>query len=406
MSKVSIAIVSSLVGKTADSSVYSFVFDEASELSKRGLNVHVIRSKAEKVSISQGISFHGLKRRIDLQACGLAFRNFFAHFDLMFPRSPIMTYFENLYALNVSNVVKENRANLIHAHFAYPEGLVGLLAKEATGKPLVVTVHGYDIVAEPSIGYGARLNKKLDHIIREVLDEADAVIAASQVAFSEAQKMVSRPERIHLIPNGVDTNRFNQSLDGTAIRKKLGIKNQTVVFTLRSHEPKYGLEYLIRAASIVTSKTDNVVFVLGGEGSMRCHHQQLVTQLRLENKVLFTGKIPQSEVPSYYSMGDIVVVPSLQEAFGLVVSEAMACGKPVVGTNVGGIPDQLIDGFNGFIVPPKNAEEIAEKILWLVNNPEAAKRMGAHGRDVVERKFDIRQRISRIENLYREILNA
>ncbi|MEM1583004.1 MAG: glycosyltransferase family 4 protein, partial [Candidatus Bathyarchaeia archaeon] len=124
-----------------------------------------------------------------------------------------------------------------------------------------------------------------------------------------------------------------------------------------------------------------------------------------KDKVIFTGRIPQDEVPYYYSMSDIVVVPSLQEAFGLVVSEAMACGKPVIGTNVGGIPDQIIDGYNGFLVKPRSPEDIAEKIIWLLENQEEAKVMGMRGRKIVEEKFNIERKMDRIIELYKSLLS-
>jgi glycosyltransferase involved in cell wall biosynthesis len=116
------------------------------------------------------------------------------------------------------------------------------------------------------------------------------------------------------------------------------------------------------------------------------------------------GAIPSNQKPHYFAESDIVVIPSLQEAFGLVVSEAMASGKPVVGSRVGGIPDQIIDGYNGFLVQPKNPLEIAEKILWLTDNPSVAKHMGRRGRDMVERKFNIEKRIETILSLYEKLL--
>jgi glycosyltransferase involved in cell wall biosynthesis len=150
----------------------------------------------------------------------------------------------------------------------------------------------------------------------------------------------------------------------------------------------------------VTEKKNDVLFVIGGDGSLRHYHEQLATKLGVKEKIMFIGRIPPTEVPYYDAMSDIVVVPSLQEAFGLVISEAMACGKPVIGTKVGGIPDQIIDSYNGFLVQPRDPKEIAEKILRLIENPEEAKRMGMNGRKIAEKKFDISKRIDRIVSLY------
>ena len=401
--RLSVAVISGPVGKSPQDIIYSFVFDEVYRLAQRRIEVHVIRSKIEKESISYGIHFHGIEKKIDLKAVTLSLRNMTTYPPISLLRNPISIYWENLYALNVSQVIEKNDIDLIHAHFAYPEGFVGLLAKKVAGKSLIVTCHGYDILTEPSIRYGIRLSLRFNFIVNKVLNKADAIITASKASFNEATRIVKEPEKVHLVPNGVDIKRFNPSLDGSYIRKRMRINDHTkVVFSLRAHEPKYGIEYLIRALPLL--KRNDVIFVIGGDGSLRPYHEQLAIDLGIKDKVIFTGRISQDEVPYYYAMSDIVVVPSLQEAFGLVVSEALACGKPVIGTKVGGIPDQIIDGYNGFLVNPKDPKEIAEKILWLIEHPDEAKRMGMNGRKIVEKKFNIDKRIEKIISLYEELL--
>jgi glycosyltransferase involved in cell wall biosynthesis len=401
--KLSVAIISGSVGKTPEDITYSFVFDEAYRLAQKGVEVHVIRSKVEGDSISYGIHYHGIERKYDVYALNLLARNFKCYPALSLIRKPTALYWENLYALNVLKVVMRSYVRLIHAHFAYPEGLVGLLAKRRTGKPLVVTLHGYDILVEPSIGYGIRLSLRLDSIVRKVLKEADAVLTTSSATFNESNKILGNTEKVYLIPNGVDIKRFNPSLDGSYLRRRWGISDHVkVVFTLRAHEPKYGIEYLLRAASLL--KRNDVIFVIGGGGSLKVYHERLAVDLGIREKTIFVGKISQKEVPYYYAMSDIVVVPSLQEAFGLVVSEALACGKPVIGTKVGGIPDQIIDGYNGFLVKPKDSKEIAEKILWLLEHPEEAKQMGMNGRKIVEEKFNLEKRIDKIIGIYEKVV--
>ena len=403
--RLSVASISTSVGKTPEDITYSFVFDEAYRLAQKGVEVHVVRSKIERESVSYRIHFHGIERKYDIQALSLLARNITCYPPISLLRKPTTLYWENLYALNVSKVVEKNDVSLIHAHFAYPEGLIGLSAKRRTGKPLVVTVHGYDILVEPSVGYGIRLSLRFDNIVRKVLNEADAVITASWATFSESSRIVGKTGKVYLVPNGVDIERFKPRLDGSLMKRRWGISDHVkVVFTLRAHEPNYGIEYLLRAASLL--KRDDVIFVIGGDGSLRPYHEQLAVDLGIKEKVIFVGKIPQIEVPYYYAMSDIVVVPSLQEAFGLVVSEGLAHGKPVIGTKVGGIPDQIVDGYNGFLVKPKDPKEIAEKILWLVEHPDAAKQMGENGRKIVVEKFDINKRIEKIISLYEKLSSA
>ncbi|MGC8949587.1 MAG: glycosyltransferase, partial [Thermoprotei archaeon] len=261
---ISIAIISSSVGKTPEDIHYSFIFDEAYRLACSGVKVHVVRSIFEKDELSYGIHFHGLKRKIEPRACIHLFNNISVYPLISLLRMPTLLYWENLYALSVSEVVEEHGIDLIHAHFAYPEGLVGLLVKRRTKKPLIITVHGYDILNEPSVKYGVRLSKRIDAIIRRVLDNADAIITASSATFNEARRLVNKGDKVHLIPNGVDIQKFNPQVSGLDLKRRLKIEDYFVVFTLRRHEPKYGLEYLIKAIPIVLKYRDNVIFVIGG----------------------------------------------------------------------------------------------------------------------------------------------
>jgi glycosyltransferase involved in cell wall biosynthesis len=351
--------------------------------------------------------FYGLHRNIDPQNVKFMVKSLSEYPLVSLLRSPLTIYQENRYAASVFKLIANNiKIDLIHAHFAYPEGLVGLLVKKRTGKPLVITCHGYDILTEPTVGYGLRLRRSLNALIYKVLNAADAVITASRASFNEARKIMNDHRKIHLIPNAIDTKRFHPDLNGLHVKKRLGIrKGSIVIFTLRLHAPQYGLEYLIRAVPIVLRDKRDVVFVIGGDGPLKRYHMQLADKLDVKQNVIFTGVIPRDEVPYYYALSDIVVVPSLQEAFGLVVSEAMACGKPVIGASVGGIHDQIIDGYNGFLVQPKNSAEIAEKILWLVENPEQRRRMGKNGRKIAEKKFNINKRINSIISLYKALLS-
>lgn len=403
MEKTSVVVVSSQVGKTPNHIAHSFIFDETCRLAKRGITTHVVRANRERDSLSFGIHFHGLERKVDVRGVKSMLDDLQVCPQIFVLRKPTTICSENLYAARVSEIIKKYNINLIHAHFAYPEGLIGLLARQRTGKPLIITIHGYDILVEPSVGYGARISKRINAIISRVLNSADAVVAASQATFIEASRIVNDVNKVQLIPNGVDTQRFHPNLNRVYMKKKLGIEGLTTIFTLRAHEPRYGLEYLIEAAPIVTKKREDVVFVIGGDGSLRGYHEQLAAKLGVKERMIFTGSIPQNETPYYYAMSDMVVVPSLQEGFGLVVSEALACGKPVIGTKVGGIPDQLTDGYNGFLVPPRNPAEIASRILFLADQPDEAKRMGSNGRKTVEEKFDIEKRIDKILSLYRKI---
>jgi len=405
MSKISVAVISSFIGKSPKNIAYSFVFDEVYKLFKRGVNIHIIRSIFEGDSISYGMYYHGLEKIIDIRIIELTLKIFHVYPSISLLRNPVKIYWENLYASKVIKVVDGIHIDLIHAHFAYPEGFIAYLVKNKRRKPLIITVHGYDILTEPSVKYGIRLSRRYDSLVRRALNSADAVIVASRATYTEVRKIVNIPSKIYLIPNGVDINKFNPHLDGSTLRKRLNIdESATVVFTLRLHEPQYGIEYLIRAIPLVLNENKDVVFVIGGSGSLKRYHELLANKLGIREKVIFVGKIQRTEVPYYYAMSDLVVVPSLQEAFGLSVTEAMASGKAVIGSKVGGIVDQIIDGYNGFLVNPKDPYAIAEKILYFCENLDEIKKMGNKGRKLAEEKFDINKRIDKIIALYNRLL--
>jgi len=404
-----IAVVSASVPKALSEIRFSFVYDEVTRLAKHGIEVHVVRNEVGSSGIFNGIYFYDLPTRIDLTV--LTQLSQLAKYPLPSlirgPRGLLSLYGELLYANQIRKILQNTKPDILHAHFAYAEGWVAYLAKTSSSHkpPLVVTLHGYDIQTEPTCNYGIRLYRQYDALVKKVLNNADAIIAPSTAMYREAQKIVENPDKVHLIYNGVDTTRFHPSLDGKKIKEQYDLHSKFVVFTARHHRCVYGLEYLIRSAPMVLKKRNDVVYIIGGDGPLRPHLINLAKALGVEKHIIFTGYIPRDQISHYYAASDVVVVPSLQEGWGLVVTEAMATGKPVIGTKVGGILDQIIDGYNGFLVPPRDPEAIAQKILHLSENPEKIKEMGKRARQLAEEKFDIEIRAKKIVTLYKELLH-
>lgn len=380
---------------------YSFVFDEAFRLASRGVEVDVVRGVYDADLAVDALRIHNLAK-INLSAIPFGLRRL-----RNFPISSFLHPLESFYYLNygqtVAEVVKAKKIDIIHAHFACPGGFVAGLAKRSVKKPLVVTLHGFDILTEPSINYGDRLQKDYDDKVRTVLSSADKVLVASKAVYDEALKAGCIRDNLTYVANGVDLNRFNPELDGESIRDKLGIKNRPIVFTLRAFVPKNGVEYLIKSAPEVLNVFPDAVFIIGGDGLLRPSLESLVNTLGLSQNVIFAGRIPYIDLPYFYSACDVFVIPSIVEAFGLVTVEAMACGKPVIGTNVGGIPDTIKNGINGYLVNPKDPKSLAEKIVFLLESPSLAKRMGKKGRRIAEENFDVEKRIGKILSIYSQL---
>ena len=387
---------------------YSFVFDESLKLYTRGVQVHIARYiphlRRSKYSFRKGLHVHNIS---EIMSVGIPAINLANIVDLPLGilLNPKIFGATIPFSLLITKLVKRFKIDLIHAHFAYPEGFAGLLAKNSTGKPLIVTLHGYDILMDPSIGYGIRLNKHCDFIVRKVLREADKIFVASRYVYQEALKTGCSSKRLIYIANGVDVKRFNPNMDDSIIKKKHNIVNRQVIFSLRWHEPKNGIEYLIKAVPFVIREIPNAIFIIGGSGILRKHHEKLAKKLRVNQHVLFVGHIPAEELSLYYAACDVFVIPSIVEAFGLVTVEAMACGKPVVGTNVGGIPDTIEDGVNGFLVEPRNPREIADKIVTLLQDPELRIEMGVKGAQIAETKFNLEKRLDKIVEFYSQLIH-
>ncbi|MEM2178858.1 MAG: glycosyltransferase family 4 protein [Candidatus Methanomethylicaceae archaeon] len=221
-------------------------------------------------------------------------------------------------------------------------------------------------------------------------------------------KIWTSKEKLHLIPLGVDLEEFNltKSRSSEALKRRFGIQDKYIVFTLKAHEPRYRIEDVIKAASLVLKRRRDIVFLIGGQGSLKLYHKKLANVLGVSNNIIFLPKIPSKKLPLFYSMCDIFVNPALGEGFGMVTAEAMAMGKPVIAIKRYGSIDLISDYRNGFLVDPMNPRQIAEKILWLIEHPDEAKRMGINGRRIIEEKFDVKKRINKIINLYKRILNS
>ena len=386
---------------------YSFVLDETLRLSDESVEVHVARYvpmiSGNTDSLVKSVNVHSLNMpsAVFLTIRSLhALRQIPPH-GLLFPKTIVSTV---PFSQFIASLVKRYKIDIIHAHFAYPEGFAGFLARNMMEVPFVLTLHGYDILTEPSINYGVRLARRYDIMVRKVLAESDMIFAASKHVYKAAISAGCPKDHLLLLPNGVDVERFNPRLDRSLVRERLGVAGRPVVFTLRWHEPKNGIEYLIRAVPHVLSEVPEAMFVIGSDGPLMDYHKSLAENLGVADQMLFVGRISRMDLPYYYAASDVFVIPSVVEAFGLVTVEAMACGKPVVGTNVGGIPEIIVDGANGLLVEPKNPEKLAKNIVLLLENHELRKKMGQRGRKIAEEDFDVKKRVRKILSAYDRLL--
>jgi len=288
---------------------------------------------------------------------GIVHRKRYAAFPRRTPFYPFCGYS----AYNaVRGLVDTLDFDLIHAHQPFPDGYVGMLLKRRTKKPLVVTVHGDVLVTRIMKSPALRI------LTRDVLAAADAIIVVASYQHKFCHLLgVSDQSKVFNIPNGVDVERFRLKQNQRTVRESLGLPTdkKILLFLGNLYAPK-GLpiliDSLIHLGKMANVPPFNVVIV--GDGPLKSQLERQVVKQQLSLVVRFVGNQPHKSVPLWLNAADVMVLPSLQEGFPTVIPEALAAGRPVVTTRVGGIPDVISSDEIGFMVEPGDSMALASAL--------------------------------------------
>ncbi len=285
-------------------------------------------------------------------------------------------------------LIKENY-DIIHIHKPFDLPLAYLL-KHLKGTKIVMSSHGSDFF--PGDKYFAV-----------------AVDRFTSVSKNNSQGLKERfNAQVKVIYNGVDLAIFRPLPQGKELRNTLGLSGQDRIVMAggRIIESK-GFQYLIYAVEKL-KKEWPVKLVIMGEGRFKRPLEYLRKKLRLEKEVIFTGYVKNSDLPRYYSFADVFVIPSVgpDDAFPITLIEAMACGKAVVGSIIGGIPEAIQDGINGFLVPVKDGNVIAEKLALLFSDTNLCRKMGEESYKRTREYFDWDKIADAYISVYKEILGG
>lgn len=287
----------------------------------------------------------------------------------------------------LAKLIKEERISLVHSN-SHSDAPYGILACRLRKIPVIS--HIRDIIQPDKIG-------------KYLLKHADRVIAVSNAAARAFKDIKNKSEKLVVINNSVDLNNFKPSGD---VRGKLNIsKNELVVGIVGQISRLKGHDVFLNAASIVLKKNKKIKFLIVGEVRRERAQElceELINRLNIREHVVFTGY--RQDIANIMSAIDILAFPTLKESFGRSAIEAMAHAKPVVASNVGGVPEIVIDGQTGILVFPGDAEALANGLLKLINDKIKREDMGNEGFMVVREKFDIRDMMNRIESVYKELL--
>lgn len=235
---------------------------------------------------------------------------------------------------------------------------------------------------------------------KEVLKRADGIRLSHEDLVKHLERIGIRPDRLHVVHNAVDLDVFNPRITTETQRRELGIeKDDIVVLYVGRLDSVKGINYLIDVARILVTKHHKVKFVLVGEGTMRKTYQASVRDVG--NRIIFTGL--RKDIPDLMNAADVFVLPSLSEGCPNTVLEAAAAAVPAVSSNVGAAPEIIVDGETGFLVQPRNVEELKGALQTLIENPERAKEMGRKARQFVGENFNERIIGGRMDAFYRKV---
>ena len=302
--------------------------------------------------------------------------------------------------------------NLIHANF-FMSGLVAMWLKEALSIPFVITFHALGYVRQIYQGKSDKFPPERIEIEKQIVQSADAVIAECPQDKSDLIEYYNTPvEKITIIPCGFSVKEFypiNREIACTL----LGLQaDEKILLQLGRMVPRKGVDNVVRALGrLKDTGASYRLVVVGGETDdpdpMACPEiarlQKIAKEEGVENKVTFVGRKNREILKYYYCAADVFISTPWYEPFGITPLEAMACGTPVIGSNVGGIKFSVVDGKTGFLIPPNDPDALAEKVHLLTSNPVLLQQMKKASKQRVKENFTWQKVASLVADLYQHI---
>jgi glycosyltransferase involved in cell wall biosynthesis len=297
--------------------------------------------------------------------------------------------------VTLARFLRRERVDVLHTHLFEPS-MVGLLAGVLARTPVRVTTRHY---SNYHTRIGKRWHVRADRLCNQM---SHAIIAVSQhTADHIVEEEATRREKVHVILNGIDFSRVRVS-DPSAparLRRDLEAADRPLLLLPGRLHPEKGQSYLFRALPLLRPQLLRTPLVLvAGGGSFEAAYRAEVTSLGCDDMVRFLGF--RRDLPDLMAAADLVLLPSVAEAFGLVLAEALYLGIPVVATRVGGIPEIVSDGIDGILVPPADSGALAKAITGLLSDEPRRLKLSGAGRAKVIERFRFEDMVRRYEQLY------
>lgn len=298
-------------------------------------------------------------------------------------------------ANQIARVIIEEELDLLHVHYAMPHAVSAALGKDMAESDIgvITTLHGTDVTI---LGY----NESLRNTVRYGINKSDIVTAVSHSLKEDTLELIEPDKEIRVIYNFIDEKTYVPSDPGT-LKADLGIReDEKVLIHISNFRAVKNIPDVVKSFEQIRRKID-AKLLLVGEGPEMDNIRRIIHELSIENDVIFTGK--RNDMAQLLAISDMMFHLSEQEAFGLVLLEAMACGVPSVATIRGGIPEVITDGENGFLVELGDIEKAVERAVELLENDELRRMFIENGLQTAREKFHSTKIVDEYEQLYYEV---
>ncbi|ODS37463.1 MAG: hypothetical protein A7315_13470 [Candidatus Altiarchaeales archaeon WOR_SM1_79] len=310
-------------------------------------------------------------------------------------KSKLNSVFRPILGLIITRrIINKIKPDIVHAHYLTS---YGFYATAAGFHPLVVSAWGSDILIR------SKKSKILNKVAKFVLKRTDMIHSVSDYLTDELISLNANKEKIITIPIGVSTEKFNSDVNGSKIRKSLGWEDNPVVISTRNFEPIYNVECLINAIPIVLKYVYGTKFMLLGKGTLENKLKNMVEESGISKSVEFIGSIQHDELPEYLSSADVYVSTSLSDSLGVSNLEAIACGLPVILTDILINKELTEKSMNINLFPIENSKALAEKIIALIKNKEHQEFKKGNCK-IIREIFDWDKNMRKIEEVYLDLI--
>jgi PEP-CTERM/exosortase A-associated glycosyltransferase len=310
----------------------------------------------------------------------------------------------------VLELARKEKPDIIHAHSSYTNGLAASYASEKTGIPSIYELRslwGESAVVEDGLRPGSLKYKMIWGLELKAMKKADLVIAISQGIKKEIMKKGISPDKINIMPNGVDSTIFFPMEKSKEILEKHELRGCPVIGYIGSIRKLEGLSYVIDALPSIQEKIPNVKVLIVGDGPEKKKLEQQTEQKGLKG-IIFADRIEHEKILQYYSVFDLFVFPRIDATINHAVTplkplEAMACGKVCICSDVGGLTELIKDKYNGSVFKKENARDLADKVISLLELKDEYNKLRSNGLDWVKAERDWSVLIPRYIEIYKKI---